>query len=305
VRTSEGQYAEFDAPGSDPVVGGTYPQAINNRGEVAGIDFDGNGVGHGFVRTPNGKVHVFDAPGASATPGAYLGTQAVGINKLGAVLGIYFDARSNAHGFLRGADGNIVTFESPTSGTGAYQGTWPYNINDFGAIAGAVTDSTSGSRSFVRMPDGRFVVIDLPGSAPSPSNNALINDWGIIAGYYETPDGTLSTGYVRTPNGRFTVFQAPGAGTAPNEGTTVNGFNDEGAITGTVIDANAERHAFVRDKNGRIQTFDIPGQLAVPGSNLGSAGVAIDASVVVAGEWHDANYVAHGYIRFPDKDGQE
>jgi hypothetical protein len=76
-------------------------------------------------------------------------------------------------------------------------------------------------------------------------------------------------------------------------------MNLEGTTTGDVGDANAEHHSFVRNANGKITVFDVPGQIAVPGSGLGSAGEAINAAGVVAGEWHDANYAAHGFLWLP------
>jgi predicted membrane protein len=112
----------------------------------------------------------------------------------------------------------------------------------------------------------------------------------------------VATGFQRSPDGKITVFAVPGAGNVGltnSEGTWVFALNIEGTTTGDVGDANAEHHSFVRDANGKITVFDLPGQLSVPGSGLGSAGEAINDAGVVAGEWHDANYVAHGFIRLP------
>jgi len=49
VRDSAGAYTTFSISGA---TGGTYPQAISKKGEVAGGYRDGNNVLHGFVGTP-------------------------------------------------------------------------------------------------------------------------------------------------------------------------------------------------------------------------------------------------------------
>jgi hypothetical protein len=49
VRDSDGTYTTFSVRGATD---GTYPQAINAKGEVAGGYRDGNNVLHGFVGTP-------------------------------------------------------------------------------------------------------------------------------------------------------------------------------------------------------------------------------------------------------------
>jgi hypothetical protein len=302
VRTGDGKFTNFDVPGADPIVGGTYPYAINDSGVIAGEYIDSNTIQHGFVRFPDGRFATFDAPGAGAVPGSYEGTWNAVINNLGVVAGDFFDVNYTNHGYVRTPDGKITTFEDPEAGSGVYQGTWPYGINDFGVTTGAVTDANNGSHGFLRSPDGKFTNFDFPGETSTTSNSAFINDFGVIAGAYNAPGSNLSTGFQRSPDGRITVFEAPGAGSdgsSGNEGTWVTALNLEGSTAGYFGDANQEHHSFVRDANGKITVFDVPGQLAVPGSGLGSGGEAINDAGVVAGEWHDANYVAHGYVRMP------
>ncbi len=302
VRTRDGQFTDFDVPGADPIVGCTCPLAINDFGVIAGEYIDSSTIQHGFVRFPDGKFATFDAPGAGAVPGSHQGTWFAVINNFGVVAGDFWDVNYTAHGFVRTPDGKITTFDDPAGGTGLYQGTWVYGTNDFGVITGAVTDSSNGSHGFLRNSDGKFTNFDFPGETSTTSNSNYINDFGVIAGSYNAPTTNVATGFQRSPDGSITEFAAPGAGGVGNtnsEGTWVFALNLEGTTTGDVGDANAEHHSFVRDAQGRITVFDVPGQLAVPGSGLGSAGEAINAAGVVAGEWHDANYVAHGFIRFP------
>jgi hypothetical protein len=55
VQAPDGKITTFDAPGASE---GTYPESINNFGVIAGIFYDTNGVGHGFVRTAGGQITV-------------------------------------------------------------------------------------------------------------------------------------------------------------------------------------------------------------------------------------------------------
>jgi hypothetical protein len=117
LRSPEGSYTEVDVTGAGtdtfqgtcacwpiPCFGG-----INAAGTVTGSYLDGNYVMHGFLRTRDGKIVTFDAPGAGSTPGTssstwYQGTQAAAINPEGAITGYYTDKHNVVHGFLRTAE---------------------------------------------------------------------------------------------------------------------------------------------------------------------------------------------------------
>src|SRR5450759_772632 len=68
LRTPDGHITEFDAPGAGTGAGqGTQPayvSGMNPAGAVSGWYFDANGVYHGFLRTSDGTITEFDAPGA-------------------------------------------------------------------------------------------------------------------------------------------------------------------------------------------------------------------------------------------------
>lgn len=145
IRSAKGKYITFDAPGAGPdgyAGGGTYPQAINNLGEVSGFYGDANSVYHGFVRSVTGRITIFDVPTTCTnTPNppadcAFNGTYPAGINNLGRVVGTYWDENSIPHGFWRDADGSVKTFDFPATGylTNAVA------INDEGQITGVVYD---------------------------------------------------------------------------------------------------------------------------------------------------------------------
>jgi hypothetical protein len=145
IRTASGKYTSFDVPGAGPdgySGEGTYPQGINDLGEVSGIWVDVNFIYHGFVRNPDGRITTFDVPTIctklSSPPAdcAYNGTYAAGVNLLGRVVGTYYGEDGNPHGFWRDADGSITRFDAPGSG----YFTQPVAINDSGQITGLVYD---------------------------------------------------------------------------------------------------------------------------------------------------------------------
>ena len=112
----------FDPPGSIA----TLPYSINQKGAITGYYIDARYINHGFVRAEDGKITVFDAPGACRC--ANSGTYPAAINPDGVITGLYEDAKSVTHGFVRAANGAITTFNVPGAGHGLYQGTKPYSM---------------------------------------------------------------------------------------------------------------------------------------------------------------------------------
>jgi hypothetical protein len=147
VRTPQGSYITFDAPGAGPdgyAGGGTYPQGINNLGEVTGYYGDVNSVYHGFVRYPNGRIVTFDVPTSCTTTNnppadcAFNGTFPAQVNVLGKVVGVYFGEDGNPHGFWYDEDGSIKKFDyQPNAGFLTY----PTSIDAGGQSTGIVFDS--------------------------------------------------------------------------------------------------------------------------------------------------------------------
>jgi hypothetical protein len=140
VRAPGGTITTFDAPGAGTGPGrGTLIGSVDNlnpAGAISGISIDANNVFHGYLRTPDGTITVFDAPGAGTGPNQ--GTQCSGINEAGTIVGLYIDSSNVNHGFLRASGGTFTTFDVPGAGTGANQGTLAENINELGATT---TDS--------------------------------------------------------------------------------------------------------------------------------------------------------------------
>jgi len=67
-------------------------RAINQRGDIGGIYFDGFTL-HGFLRLKSGIEFTIDPPGSVETDSAV-------VNNSGIVAGIYWDADFKGHGYI-------------------------------------------------------------------------------------------------------------------------------------------------------------------------------------------------------------
>ena len=303
----------FDAPGADLNAGdynGTLANGINGSGVIAGSYIDANNVYHGFLRRLDGQFTTFDAPGADTTPNDYNGTYPAAIDDLGVVAGYYWDVNGTAHGFLREADGTFTTFDPPNSTATVVRA-----LNWEGGVVGFYADQNGLYQAFVRNPDGTFVTwAGRTACTTNPSQGCFgtaasnINGFGAIVGGFSDNQGNfVHRSFLRDMNGALKVINVPGAGTGSHQGTGCSGcalgFNQFGVMAGTYTDANNVRHGFVRDRDGRFTTYDVP----TTGSN-GSAqgtGCEYDCSTSlndfgsITGTYVDANDVYHGYFRSP------
>ncbi|MGA2590613.1 MAG: hypothetical protein ABSH32_11900 [Bryobacteraceae bacterium] len=284
TSAANGAITTFDVPGAGTGSGqGSYAGNINLAGTIAGQYLDVNNVYHGYVRAASGVITTFDAPGAGT--GAYQGTQVTGIdglNDAGAVAGLYQDASTVYHGYVRAANGAITSFDVAGAGTGAYQGTYTSSINDAGAITGPYQDASNVYHGYVRAANGAITTFD---------------DAGTIAGQY-TDASNAYHGFVRADSGVITTFDAPGAGTGVYQGTETEDINAAGVITGSYIDASNVYHGFVRAASGTITTFNVPGAGTGPG--LGTFANAINDGGAIAGYYVDAGNVAHAFLTLPN-----
>jgi len=130
-----GEYTFFQAPDADPATGGTYPNGINDRKEVAGQFVDSNGVTHGFLKDEEGFT-TLNVPGAS-------NTFASDVNAREETVGYYTDTNGNYHGFVE-KHGKFITVDHPNA-----QQTLIYGNNSRGDIAGTWVDSTGAQHGFV------------------------------------------------------------------------------------------------------------------------------------------------------------
>ena len=298
----------FDAPGAvDTGCFSDCAVTINNWGEVTGSYLDANNVFHGFVRSPNGRLTTFEAPGADTTPNDFNGTFPNSINDAGVITGFYVDANNVSHGFVRSTEGAFTTVDVPD-----YSGTTPISLNLEGAIVGFASDQNGVFHGFVRHPDGRFETWIGPGGCnASPATGCFgtgafsINLFGIIAGGYEDNSGNfVDHGLVRSAGGKFTVFNAPGAGNGSYQGTGCPGcsvaMNQFGAIASFTIDANNATHGYLRSPRGEITTFDVPGEGSFGLGCSADCSIGLNDFGFITGSYLDANNVFHGFVRSPD-----
>lgn len=73
--------------------------------------------------------------------------------------------------------------------------------------------------------------------------------------------------------------------------TVVYQINPSGTIIGVYQDTGGVYHAFMRDPNGKITSYDVPG--AGKGPFQGTAFVSINPSGTVVGQYIDSNNVYH------------
>jgi hypothetical protein len=309
VRSPDGKFTTFDAPGADATSGnlnGTFPNSINDAGAITGMYADSNGNSHGFLRGPEGSFTTFDVPGGS------LVTNSIALNLEGAAVGYYLDKNVVFHAFLRRPDGRFATWSGPgacntTPANGCF-GTAAFSINFSGTIAGGYLDNSVNFvvHGLVRSPQGKFTTYNAPGAGTGlyqgtgcPGCSVPLNQFGANAGYYV--DGSyVGHGYLRSPKGEITTFDLPGQGAGSLLGLDdiPLGLNDWGTITGTYIGTDNNIHGFVRSPEGKISSFDAPAA-DTSGSGLGTFPVSINDQGEITGYYIDANNVFHGFLRLP------
>jgi hypothetical protein len=146
LRTTDGTLTAIDVNGAGTTpLAGTYAYGINASGEVVGT-VAAAGVSHAFTRAADGTITTFDPPGAGAA-----GSQGVGINDSGEIVGRYVDANGVTHGFLRDSSGTYTVLDDPNaSQTPNSQGTQAFYINNAGTIIGVYYDAAGTEHGFVR-----------------------------------------------------------------------------------------------------------------------------------------------------------
>lgn len=110
------------------------------------------------------------------------------------------------------------------------------------------------------------------------------------------------------------TFDAPGAGNClPGAlycsnftncfgacpGTVATAANGDGTVIGYYVDNNNVYHGFVRCPDEKIETLDVPGAGAVPGSGQGTVPYAINSEGAIAGEFQAEDNKYHAFLRSP------
>jgi hypothetical protein len=311
VRTPEGKFTSFEAPGSDTNAGdfnGTLPNGINDAGAITGVYYDASNEGHGFLRSPEGKFTTFDVTGGSIGT-----TTPIALNLESAIVGFYLDQAGVFEGFLRHPDGKFETWIGPgacnaSPSTGCF-GTGAFSINFIGTIAGGFEDNSGNfvGHALLRSPQGKFKAFEAPGAGTGsyegtgcPGCSVPLNQFGAIAGYYFDANDVVHS-YLRSPDGKITTFDALGGG---SEGFGCYAdcsisLNDWGVITGYYLDADNVFHGYVRTPEGKFTSFEAPGADTNAGDFNGTFPVSINDAGAISGYYIDAYGVSHGFLRLP------
>jgi hypothetical protein len=302
----------FDAPGAGTGPDqGTWGEGIIASGAIIGYYTDANYVNHGFLRAPDGHFTTFTDPDACTSSNPLCvdnGSGFFDMNANGAITGSGTDENMVSHGFLLTPWGRLTHFDAPGAGTGEYEGTWGQCINTAGEIAGEYVDASYVYHMYLRAPDGTMNTFDAPNVGTGEYQGTYsdffghcLNPAGAITGwYYDT--NWMGHGYLRTPHGFITEFDAPGAGTTVDtgEGTFPMAITANGTIVGYVYDTSVLAHAFIRTRDGRFTTFDVPGAGTVPYTGQGTYAFDINLAGAIVGEYQDSGNVYHGFLRTPE-----
>jgi hypothetical protein len=247
------------------------PQGINERGDIAGIYIDSNGVNRGFVRFSDGS---FSAP--IVEPKTVGFTQARGINSSGTVCGDYFASDGNLHGFFL-ANGTFTEYNVAGAPNTLVQG-----INDPADFAGAFGDSFNGPfQAFVSV-GGTITSFSVPG-ASSTLAYQFNNSEQLLVGYYVDSSGILH-GYYRDANGALHFPIDPPGSTQ----TVLFGPNDRNWVVGRYADSLVTHGLFFVPPNNFF-TFDYPGSTFTSLNGINDQGF-------ICGRYTDASGIAHGFL---------
>jgi hypothetical protein len=250
-----GSYTTFNAPGA---TGGTLVDGINNLGWIVGAYIDSAGE-HGFLDNPAlpASFETIDYP--SAIPGVISspntgGTEVLGINDQGEMVGAYVDSQG-LHGFSY--DGTTFTpINDPNAHDGPpgplLEGTAAYGINNQAQIVGYYSSGISPGNHGFQLNGSNYIDVDDPQGTGCCGLNAYtvatrINNNGQIVGYYI--DATGIHGFLDR-SGQYGQIDEPMATYQPNAAvpgvvTFPLGITDSGIIAGSYYGTNGLENGFV------------------------------------------------------------
>lgn len=217
-------------------------------------------------------------------------------------------------GFLRYANGRIVTFDPPATQQDKPlpSEALPVSINDFDEIAGNYPYPLSASSVFIRSREGVFTSFGADLGAAYGKVATAINASGDVVGYIQEGD----MGFSLHADGFWTEFVVPtlpGAQHCVSQ-TMPDGINAGGTIAGwylryTAGCATSDQGGFVLSPDGVFTLFEPPGTLvtsSLPPYFTGQQRpltiphcISIDQGGDIAGSYTDASGVQHGFARNP------
>jgi hypothetical protein len=271
-----------------PAARSTYPMAINSSMTVAGYYLVTTTEARGFIRTADGMIDTFGVAGA-------VWTEPESINTAGDITGLYETTAvapgNQTQGFLRYADGRILTFDPPTQAGNAPTG-FPVSINDFDDIAGTVYNYNSTSYGFTR---SREDVFSPPLSFGYATVATAINASGSVVGYASSSAGGDAFGFESHPDGYHFTFTVSLPSSAACTAATFPGtINAEGTIAGWyyAFCPTFETGGFVMSPEGAVSVFQSLGAIVENYIQINDVGDVTGAYTDTAGD-------QHGFVRNP------
>ena len=163
----------------------------------------------------------------------------------------------------------------------------PSSINDSLTVTGTYSTQSGFTGGFVRTAYGQITTFD---AGLVYTGQLRINAVGDIAGIYQDVSGQ-SRGFVRSADGSITKFNPGGdAGS-----TDVVDLNDRGSVVGVYLTTNTAppTNAFIRDPDGTITSFTVPG-----GTSVFPCGIN-DLGEVTGTYTYDGGTQTGGFVRSP------
>ena len=193
----------------------TTPLGINNHGDIVGFCHDDLGLMEtGFLRSKNGTLFQFSAPGSTSTV-------AYGVNDFGQIVG-QSSGTSGAFSFIRSSDDRYRNISPPTIEALVEA----VAINNSLKVVGHYTD-INGQHAFL-WDNGQFTELRVPGATGNSDVRQLNNNDQALM--FATVDGAGS--YYLYTDGNYLRINSP-------EGYTwqsINALNDNGELTGFAFD---------------------------------------------------------------------
>jgi hypothetical protein len=182
VRDRGGEITTFDYPGA---VWGTYPSAINKKGEIAGIWVDEAQNRHLFLREPDGSIMGLDPPGSVSIDGR------VGISDAGELGGSYVDTAQSLKGFFRDREGVFTRINRRVVMSG---------MDRDGTVAGSAVNLTGpGTTGFLRLRDGRTKIFQAPNATSTQVEGISRN--GDVFGFFSAAQKSYAFVWTRCRRG--------------------------------------------------------------------------------------------------------